>query len=456
MPLEVVVLAADHGKRMHSRIPKVFHTLLGKPMLVHVLDTVRSAGPTRIHVVIRPEMQLQATRIIGDDVCWVHQLEPYGPGQAIHQAMPHIAPNSRVLVINGDLPLISAGTIEGVLGQEDSDTLGIVSAEVQDPSGHCRLMRDSQNRVCGLVSDGDVALDQRQTNEVCGGVLVAPTPLFQDLLVRMQCQDAQAEQRLTDIVAFAAREGVHVSAARAASPDEVIGIDDRIQLARSERTLADRKADELMANGVTLKDPARFDLRGSLSAGMDCSIDINAIVEGEVVLGDDVHVGPGCILRDVKIGSGVRLHEYCIVDSATIGDRCTIGPLARIRPQSVLEEDVRIGNFVEVKASTIGKGTRAGHLAYIGDADVGQEVNVGAGAITCNFDGASKHRTVIGDNVFIGTNCTMVAPLTIESGAFLAAGSTITSDVTGDVLAVGRARQRIISRWISPRKRKKA
>ncbi len=455
MPLEVVVLAADHGKRMHSRIPKVFHTLLGKPILVHVLDTVRSAGSKRIHVVIRPEMQLKATKLVGDNVCWVHQLEPRGDGQALHQALPHIAPNSRVLVINGDLALITARTLEGVLAQ-DSKTLGIVSAEVQDPSGHCRLMRDSQNRVCGLMNDRNATPDREQINEVLGGVIAAPVPLLQDLLVGMKCQDVQEEQSLTDIVAFAAREGVHVSTARAASPDEVIGIDDRIQLARSERTLADRKADELMANGVTLKDPSRFDLRGSLAAGMDCSIDINAIVEGEVVLGDDVHVGPGCILRDVKIGNGVRLHEYCIVDSATIGDRCTIGPLARIRPRSVLEEDVRIGNFVEVKASTIGKGTRAGHLAYIGDADVGQEVNVGAGAITCNFDGASKHRTVIGDNVFIGTNCTMVAPLTIESGAFLAAGSTITSDVTGDVLAVGRARQRIISRWISPRKRKKA
>ncbi|MCY4144227.1 MAG: bifunctional UDP-N-acetylglucosamine diphosphorylase/glucosamine-1-phosphate N-acetyltransferase GlmU [Gammaproteobacteria bacterium] len=455
MPLEVVVLAASHGNRMHSRTPKVFHKVLGKPMLAHVLETVHSIGAERVHVVLLPNMQDRAAKLLGDDVSWVHQTEPRGTGHAVQQALPHIATDSRVLVISGNTPLYTEKTLARTLA-EDPQNLVMVTTELENPSGYDSICRDEQNRVCGVSKDCDTNLGQKCISEVNGGVIAAPVQLLKDLLGKLESRNAHDELHLTDIVALAAEEGVSVNTVPASHSNEVVAINDRVQLARSERIMALQRADELMASGVTLRDPKRFDLRGSLHAGMDCCIDINVIVEGDVELGDDVEIGPGCVLRDVRIGDGVRVHEHCVVESATIGDRCTIGPLARIRPDSTLEDDVRIGNFVEVKASRIGRGTKAGHLAYIGDADVGQDVNVGAGAITCNFDGASKHRTIIGDNVFIGTNCTMVAPLKIESGAFIAAGSTITSDVTGNVLAVGRARQRIISRWISPRKRKKA
>ncbi len=453
MPLEVVVLAAGHGKRMRSRTPKVFHNVLDKPMLAHVIEVARQAQADRIHTVVRPQMLELARQLSADDVNWVLQEEPKGTGHAVLQAMPSISQDSHVLVLNGDAPLIMLETVASILAK-DSNSLVVVTAELQDPSGYGRIVRDHEGLVCGIVEDRDASLSQRKVREVNSGAIAASARVLRPLLDQLNCSNAQGEYYLTDIVGLAKQAGVKVQTVMAKRPEEVLGVNDRIQLAQAERIIARRRTENLMKQGVTLKDPSRFDPRGRIKAGIDCCIDVNVVLEGDVTLGEGVSIGPGCVLRDVEVGDRTVLREYSVIESAKIGSDCSVGPIARIRPGSVLEDEASVGNFVEVKASKLGKRVRANHLAYIGDAELGSDVNVGAGAITCNFDGASKHKTVIGDNVFIGTNCTMVAPLRVGSGAFLAAGSTITTDVSGEVLAVGRARQREISRWTPPQRRK--
>ena len=454
MPLEVIVLAAGHGKRMHSRTPKVFHNILDKPMLGHVIEVARHAQADRIHTVVRPQMLETAKRLLDVDVNWVIQEEPKGTGHAVVQAMPCISQDAHVLVLNGDAPLLTLETVASILMQ-DPNSLVVVTAELQDPTGYGRIVRDPKGQVCGIVEDRDASLAQKKVKEVNSGAISAPARVLNSLLDRLTQSNAQGEYYLTDIVELARKTGSRVQTVMANDPEEVLGVNDRIQLAQAERILARRRAENLMKQGVTLKDPSRFDARGNIVAGMDCCIDVNVVLEGEVILGEGVSIGPGCVLRDVEVGDRTVLHEYSVIESAKIGSDCSVGPIARIRPGSVLADEVSVGNFVEVKASKLGHGVRANHLAYIGDAELGADVNVGAGAITCNFDGASKHRTIIGDHVFIGTNCTMVAPLKVGSGAFLAAGSTITTDVAEEVLAVGRARQREISRWTPPQRRKK-
>ncbi len=453
MPLEVVVLAAGNGKRMRSRTPKVLHQVADRPMLSHVLETVSECNPDRVHAVIRPAMESVAADLFGNEIQWVHQAEPLGTGHAVQQAIQHISPASRVLVVNGDAPLLTSTTIQRVL-EQDPNSVSVVTVELDDPTGYGRMVRNPQGQVCAIVEERDATTEQRLIREVNSGAIAAPARLLTALLTKLQRANDQGEYYLTDIVGIAVSQGICVNTLMAPTPEEALGVNDRIQLAKAERVLLRRRADDAMRHGVSLRDPDRFDLRGALTAGLDCTIDINVVMEGEVVLGERVQIGPGCVLRDVEIGNDSEIREFSVLEHSRIGRKCSIGPLARIRPESILQDDVRIGNFVEVKASTLGKGTRAGHLAYIGDAEVGVDGNFGAGAITCNFDGASKHRTQIGDNVFIGTNCTLVAPLKVATGAFLAAGSTITHNVEEDVLAVGRARQRTISRWKSPHRRK--
>lgn len=454
MPLEVIVLAAGHGKRMRSRTPKVFHNVLDKPMLAHVIEIAQQAKAHRIHVVVRPEMLEIARQFPYDDIRWVIQDEPKGTGHAVLQAMHRVLADSQVLVLNGDAPLMTVETVATILTQ-DSDSLVVVTAELEDPSGYGRIVRDEEGSVCGIVEDRDASLTQRKVREVNSGAILAPALVLKSLVDQLNSSNAQGEYYLTDIVGLAREAGVRIQTVMAKDPEEVLGVNDRVQLAQAERIIARRRAESLMKQGVTIRDPARFDARGSIKAGIDCCIDVNVVLEGDVILGEGVSIGPGCVLRDVEVGDRTVLHEYSVIESAKIGSDCSVGPIARIRPGSLLEDEASVGNFVEVKASKLGKGVRANHLAYIGDAELGSNVNVGAGAITCNFDGASKHKTVIGDDVFIGTNCTMVAPLKVGSGAFLAAGSTITTDVEGEVLAVGRARQRQISRWTPPQRRKK-
>lgn len=454
MPLEVVVLAAGHGKRMRSRTPKVFHNVLDKPMLAHVIEVARQAQADRIHTVVRTEMLELARQFSHEEINWVTQEEPKGTGHAVLHAMPSISQDSHVLVLNGDAPLVTIETVATILAQ-DRNSLVVVTAELQDPAGYGRIVRDQKGQVCGIVEHKDASDAQKEVKEVNSGAIAASAQVLKPLLDQLNCSNAQGEYYLTDIVGLANKAGIEIQTVMARDPEEVLGVNDRAQLAQAERILARRRAENLMEQGVTLKDPSRFDARGNIKAGIDCCIDVNVVLEGDVTLGEGVSIGPGCVLRDVEVGDRTVLREYSVIESAKIGNDCSVGPIARIRPGSVLEDEASVGNFVEVKASILGKGVRANHLAYIGDAELGSDVNVGAGAITCNFDGAAKHKTVIGDNVFIGTNCTMVAPLKVGSGAFLAAGSTITTDVEGEVLAVGRARQRQISRWTPPQRRKK-
>ena len=449
MPLEFVVLAAGFGKRMLSSIPTVFLPLLEKPMLAHVIDTANEFDSLQIHVVIRPDMQERASELFGDQINWVHQQQPLGTAHAVQQALPHISKESRVVVIHGNAPLLSDSVITRAL-YEDERSLTTVTTEVSNPEGHDRVSRGSHGQVVDVYDDSLSPFVLKEHREINSGVIVASEKLLRRLIQRIEPKIDQGEYVLTDIVRFGVKRSNYVTAVKVDSPDEVLGIKTFADFAQAERILSRRCAEELMIQGVRIRDPDRFDLRGSLVAGKDCCIDVNVVLEGEVVLGDGVQIGPGCILKNVKVGNNVELRDYSLIESSTLGSGCRVGPLARIRPGSELGDDVHIGNFVEVKNAHIESGSKAGHLAYLGDADIGEDVNVGAGAITCNFDGTSKHRTVIGDNVFIGTNCTLVAPLKVSSGAFLAAGSTITRDVNGNILAVGRARQRDISRWTPP------
>ena len=453
--LEVVVLAAGSGTRMRSRVPKVFHTLLDAPILDHVLSAARKATPTRIHVIIQPTMQEFAEQILARaDVNWIHQESQEGTGHAVLQAMPHVAEGATLVIVTGDTPLLSAKTIQAA-GSACSEGVAVVTAELENPHGYGRIERDSNGQVIAIVEDKDASQAQKAIREVNSGIIGVSRSLLEELLAGLSRNNAQGELYLTEIIKLAFEAGIPVKTVKVCDPDEIRGINDRVELAEIEKILRLRRVRELMRNGLTLRDPDRFDLRGKLITGLDCVIDVNVLIEGEVRLGDGVYIGPGSVLRDTTVGNDAKVFEYSILESTHVGQRCSIGPFARIRPGTSLGDEVRIGNFVEVKASQLGTGAKASHLAYIGDATIGENTNVGAGAVTCNFDGRSKHQTVIGDDVFIGTNSTLIAPLNVHSGAFIAAGTTVTRDVKNPSLVVSRTRQREIQNWVPPTSRRK-
>ena len=453
--LEVVVLAAGAGTRMRSRVPKVLHTLLDAPILAHVVSAVQAASPARIHVIIQPAMQELAEQTFHHDaVNWVHQESQDGTGHAVLQAIPHVTKDATVVIVTGDTPLLSAQTIEKA-GSACPDGITIVTAELEDPRGYGRIERNSKGQVIAIVEDKDASQAQQAIREVNSGIIGVSRTILEQLLDRLSGNNAQNELYLTEIVQLAVETGIPVQTVTVEDPDEIRGINDRVELAEVEKILRRRRARELMRNGLTLRDPDRFDLRGNLVTGLDCVIDVNVLIEGEVRLGDGVYIGPGSVLRSTEIESDAKVLEYSILESAKVGKRCSIGPFARIRPGTSLADEVRVGNFVEVKASQLGTRAKASHLAYIGDANIGANTNVGAGAITCNFDGERKHQTVIGDDVFIGTNSTLIAPLNVHSGAFIAAGTTVTRDVKSPSLVVSRTRQREIQNWVPPTVRRK-
>ena len=453
--LEVVVLAAGAGTRMRSRVPKVFHTLLDAPILAHVLSAVRTTFPTRIHVMIQPAMQELAEQILaGEEVNWIYQETQDGTGHAVMQAIPHLAKDANVVIITGDTPLLSVQTIQDV-GSTYSEGVTIATAELEDPRGYGRIERDSSGQVIAIVEDKDASQAQRAIREVNSGIIGISRTDLEKLLGQLSRDNAQNELYLTEIVQLAVETGIPVQTVTVEDPDEIRGINDRVELAEVETILRRRRVRELMRTGLTLRDPDRFDIRGNLVTGLDCVIDVNVLIEGEVRLGDGVYIGPGSVLRSTEIGTDAKIHEYSILESAKVGKRCSIGPFARIRPGTSLADEVRVGNFVEVKASQLGTRAKASHLAYIGDANIGANTNVGAGAITCNFDGERKHQTVIGDDVFVGTNSTLIAPLNVHSGAFIAAGTTVTRDVKNPSLVVSRTRQREIENWVPPTERRK-
>jgi bifunctional UDP-N-acetylglucosamine pyrophosphorylase/glucosamine-1-phosphate N-acetyltransferase len=456
IPLDVVVLAAGQGKRMQSALPKVLHRLAGRPLAAYVLATVRSLSPRAIAVVTGFGAEAVEQELGSLDVIFVRQEPPRGTGDAARVALSVLPPDGVTLVGLGDVPLVPADALRSIADIAQEGRVGLLSARVRNPFGLGRIIRGADGQVQAIVEERDATAEQRAAHEINTGFIAAPTTLLKRWLERLTPHNAQGEFYLTDIVAMAVAEGIGVGAHVVTDESSVLGINDRAQLAGLERTVQRRKATALMLGGVSILDPARIDIRGELACGRDVTIDVGCVFEGTVHVADGASIGPYCVLRDVKVGAGTRIEAFSHFDSAVIGRNCRIGPYARLRPGTNLAEDVHIGNFVEVKASTLGAGSKANHLAYVGDAVLGSRVNFGAGSITANYDGANKHRSIIGDDVHVGSNCVLVAPITIGDGATIGGGSTITGGAPAGELTLARAKQVSVAGWKRPRKKKPA
>jgi bifunctional UDP-N-acetylglucosamine pyrophosphorylase/glucosamine-1-phosphate N-acetyltransferase len=451
-PLNVVVLAAGKGTRMRSPLPKVLHPLGGKPLLAHVLERAAQLGSARSIVVYGHGGDAVRAQFANSGAQFVLQEPQLGTGHALQQALPHLLPGGRTLVLYGDVPLTRTETLRGLVGGEG---LALLTAALPDPAGYGRIVRNRAGAIQRIVEEKDATAAEKRIGEVNTGILCAPTAKLGEWLPRLSNRNAQKEYYLTDIVALAIAAKTRVDAAQPAHEWEILGVNSKEQLARLERIYQFERARSLLDQGVTLADPWRFDVRGELACGMDVFIDANCLFEGEVRLGDGVKVGPGCVLRNVSAGAGTEIAAYSHLDGATIGNRCRVGPYARLRPGTVLADEAHVGNFVEMKATELGAGSKANHLTYLGDTTVGRNVNIGAGTITCNYDGAAKHRTVIGDDAFIGSDSQLVAPVTVGRGVTIGAGSTVTKDAPADQLTVSRARQVSVPGWKRPVKKEK-
>ena len=447
-----LILAAGKGTRMRSALPKVLHPLGGRPLLAHVLDTAAAAAERTV-VVVSPDASEVSALVRTTTAACVEQAERLGTGDAVRRALPSLAGDDRVLVLCGDVPLLTVGTARALLDGTPPGALGLVTARVPDPAGLGRILRDDDGGVRAIVEERDATDAQRRIEEINAGIYVLPVPRLERWLGRLSSANAQGEYYLTDLVAFAVEDGVAVHAHRVEDLDEIAGVNDRVQLARLERRWQRRCADTLLRAGVTLLDPGRFDQRGTLHAGEDCVIDVGCVFEGTVTLGRNVRIGPHCVLRDVELGDDTVVEAFTHLEGARVGRGVRLGPFARLREGTELADRAKIGNFVETKKTRLGPDTKANHLAYLGDTTLGTGCNVGAGTITCNYDGTAKHPTTGGDGVFIGSNATLVAPLELGDGAYVAAGSTVTSRVPDAALAVGRARQRNIEGWTAPKDR---
>jgi len=454
--LEVVILAAGQGTRMKSDLPKVLHLLGGKPLLSHVISTAANLAPERIHVVYGHGGERVRAALVDAPVHWVEQAERLGTGHAVAQAMPGVGHDATVLVLYGDVPLVPAATLASLCEQAARDRLALLTVELANPKGYGRILRNDAGEVTAIVEEKDASDVQRQVREVNTGILAVPGYLLAGWLGRLRNDNAQREYYLTDIVALAVADGVGVQAFAAANEDDVLGVNDKLQLAHLERVLQRRQAEVLMREGLTLADPARFDLRGTLDIGRDVMVDVGVVMEGRVRLADGVRVGANCYLRDVEIGPGTEVRPMSVLEEARIGSECHIGPFARIRPGTVLAPHAHVGNFVELKNAQVGEGSKINHLSYVGDTTMGRDVNIGAGTITCNYDGANKHRTVIGDRVFVGSDTQLVAPVTVHDDATIGAGSTITREAPAGQLTLSRSPQKSIAGWKRPVKKPKS
>ena len=451
--LSVVILAAGQGRRMHSDLPKVLQPLAGRPLLAHVIDTAIELDAAAIHVVHGHGGEQVQAAFAGDALLrWAHQAEQLGTGHALMQAMPGIPNEHVVLVLYGDVPLVRARSVERLASHARAGALALLTATLPDPAGYGRIVRDAASNVAGIVEEKDATPAQRAIHEINTGLIAAPAKLLRGWLGQLGRGNAQGEYYLTDVAALAVRDKVAVETVHVADATEICGVNDKVQLAEAEAIYRRRHAEALMRGGVTLVDPARIDVRGRLSCGRDVSIDVNVVFEGEVTLGDRVRIGPNSYICDSEIGADTEVFACSFVEDARIGRGCRIGPFARLRPEVVMDDGARVGNFVEVKKSQIGAGSKVNHLSYVGDASIGAKVNVGAGTITCNYDGAAKYRTVIEDGAFIGSGTELVAPVTIGAGAYIGSGSTITSDAPAGQLTLARARQTSIPGWKPPRK----
>jgi bifunctional UDP-N-acetylglucosamine pyrophosphorylase / glucosamine-1-phosphate N-acetyltransferase len=453
MALHVVILAAGQGTRMKSDRPKVLQPLAGRPLLAHVLGRALGLGAHATHVVYGHGGDAVPAAFPDAQVNWVLQAEQLGTGHAVAQAMPTIPDDAVVLVLYGDVPLIEAATLKPLVAVAQAGGLALLAVRLEDPTGYGRIIRDAVGRVVHIVEQKEASPAELAIPEVNTGILAAPAGRLRAWLAGLSNANAQGEYYLTDVVAIAVAEGVRVEASLAPTVAEVLGINDRAQLAGLETALRARMAADLMRAGVTLVDPARIDVRGRLVCGRDVMIDINAVFEGAVELGDDVHIGPNVLIRNSRLGAGCVVLPNTLIDGAEVGPGCELGPFARLRPGAELAGGVKIGNFVEVKKSRIGAGSKVNHLSYIGDAEIGTRVNVGAGTITCNYDGANKYRTVIGDEAFIGSNTALVAPVEIGAGATIGAGSTISNDAPGGELTIARGKQVTVPGWKRPVKK---
>ena len=454
MSLDIVILAAGQGTRMRSALPKVLHPVAGQSMLGHVIATARQLSPDRIHVVIGHGADEVRQRLAADDLNFVVQAEQLGTGHAVAQALPALSAE-RVLILYGDVPLIEVATLERLLHKVGAQQIALLTVNLDDPTGYGRIVRDDQGLVQAIVEHKDASADQKLITEGNTGILAVPGERLGDWLGRLSNSNAQGEYYLTDVIAMAVADGLVVATEQPLDAMEVQGANDRRQLAELERHYQLRAAHRLMAQGVTLRDPARFDLRGEVTVGLDVLIDINVILEGKVVIEDGVEIGPNCVIRDSTLRRGAVIKANSHLEGAELGEGADCGPFARLRPGAALGAKAHVGNFVEVKNSHLGEGAKAGHLAYLGDADIGSRTNIGAGTITCNYDGANKFRTVLGEDVFIGSNSSLVAPVSLGDGATTGAGSVITADVPAGTLALGRARQALIEGWQRPQKTRK-
>jgi len=454
MALDIVILAAGKGTRMKSALPKVLHRLAGRPLLLHVLDTCATLRAQRT-VIVTGYAAADVEHCVGSRPArCVRQQPQLGTGHAAQQAAPLLDDDGTTLILNGDVPLISAETARQLIAACDGRRLALLTLELDDPSGYGRIVREG-TAVRGIVEHKDASDGQRAIREVYTGIMAAPTAALKRWLARLTNHNAQHEYYLTDVVALAVADGVPVTTHAARDETEVLGVNSAAQLAELERRVQRRQADTLMAAGVRLADPARLDVRGELSCGSDVEIDVNCVFEGRVVIGDGARIGANCVLRDTTVGAGAEVMPFCDFTDAVIGERAQVGPFARLRPGAQLGPEVHVGNFVEVKNSTLARGAKANHLAYLGDSTVGERVNYGAGSITANYDGANKHRTVLGNDVHVGSNSVLVAPVTVGDGATIGAGSVISKPAPAGQLTVARARQATIANWSRPVKQKK-
>ena len=449
--LNVVILAAGQGKRMRSRLPKVLHSLAGRPLATHVISAARALKPARICVVYGHGGEQVPQALQANDLAFVKQQPQLGTGHALAQALPHLGSSGLTLVLYGDVPLIGEETLAAMIAG-GGDRLTLLTAELDDPAGYGRIVRNRRGSITAIVEEKDASAEQRKIREINTGIMALPTAHLQDWMPRLGNRNAQREYYLTDVVALALGDRVAVASVKARSGWEILGVNSKQQLAQLERIYQWQQATRLMDGGVTLADPMRLDVRGSLACGTDVRIDVNCVFEGGVKLADHVEIGANCVLRNTEIGPGTRIEPFTYIDAATIGANCRIGPYARLRPGAQLAEEVHIGNFVEVKEAEIGARSKANHLAYVGDATIGRDVNIGAGTITCNYDGARKHQTVIEDDVQIGSDVQLIAPVTVGKGATIGAGTTVWKPAPAGELTVNEKSQVTKPGWKRPKK----
>ncbi|MDQ8039169.1 MAG: bifunctional UDP-N-acetylglucosamine diphosphorylase/glucosamine-1-phosphate N-acetyltransferase GlmU [Rickettsiella sp.] len=455
--LDVIILAAGRGKRMHSNLSKVLHELAGKPLLQYVVETVSQLNPHAIYTVYGNGGSQVPDYLAYLDVIWVKQKKILGTGHAVAQAIPKIENEaSQVLILLGDTPLVNITTLKKLIHHTNSNEIGLITVITTQPFGLGRILRNKQGKVIQIVEEKEATSEQKKIQEVNSGIFYVPLRLLTQWLPKLKKMNAQGEYYLTDIIEMAVQEKINVKTVLSDIEGEMQGVNDRVQLAKLERYYQQKQAENLMLKGLTLRDPSRFDLRGELVVEKDVIIDINVIIEGKNRIGTNSFIGPNTTLKNVEIGTDVKIKGYCVIEDTVIGDNCIIGPFARIRPGTMLKNNVHVGNFVEVKNSEVQAKTKINHLSYIGDATIGQNVNIGAGTITCNYDGVKKHPTTIEDDVFIGSNTSLVAPIRVGKGATIGAGSTLNKNVPAEKLTLNRAKTRTITSWKRPKNQAKS